>query len=77
MSSQTFSVHDMRNFVVNYDYPADLIINFRVSSSQLYQQNFFEIWMKESPKIFHHSFLCFSIYLNNLHILPEICWTCS
>jgi hypothetical protein len=68
MSSQTFSVHDRCNFVVNYDYPVDLVINFSVSRSQLCQQNLFEEWMKECPRIFNYSFVCFSICLNNIHI---------
>jgi len=41
MSSQKFSVHDIPNFVVNYDYLADMIKNYRVSRSQVYQQNLF------------------------------------
>jgi hypothetical protein len=73
MSSQNFAVHDKRNFVVDYDYRADLLTNCRVSMSQLHLQNVFENWMKESPKLFHYSFVWCSDYFNNVHILPEIC----
>jgi hypothetical protein len=63
-----FSVHDVPNFVVDYDYSADMIINCRVGSSQLHQQKLFENWMKKSPKMSNYSLVCLSIYLNNLHI---------
>jgi hypothetical protein len=76
MSSQTCSVHDIRNFAVSYDYPADLIINYRASRSQLYQQKLLENWKKESPKTFNYSLVCFSIYLNNIHTITLNFWTC-